>query len=125
MGPIDTMKLTGLRATGHHGVYPEERALGQSFVVDVELGVDFDAESDDLAHTVNYAEVAAMVEEVVTGEPCNLIETVAHRIVDRCLDYDLVQHVSVTVHKPHAPVPQTVADLSVTITRSRNVQRPL
>lgn len=115
------MKLTGIRATGYHGVFPEERKLGQTFIVDVELGLHLPTESDDLEHTVNYAEVAAMVEEVITGQPCNLIETVAGRITERCLRMPPVQRASVTVHKPHAPVPQTVADLSVTITRSRNV----
>lgn len=115
------MTLTGLRAMGYHGVFPEERTLGQSFVVDVQLGLDLPTDSDDLSQTVNYVEVAAAVEEIITGEPCNLIETVAGRIAERCLEQGLVQEVSVTVHKPHAPIPQTVADLSVTITRSRNV----
>ena len=116
---IDTIKLTGLSATGFHGVYPEERRQGQTFIVDVEMGLDLPTGSDDLGETVNYAEVARMVEEVVTGEPCNLIETVAGRIVQQVLSHTRVQVVTVTVHKPHAPVAQSVTDLSVTITRSR------
>lgn len=114
-----------MSATGFHGVYPEERSQGQIFIVDVEMGLDLSTTSDNLDDTVNYAEVARMVEEVITGEPCNLIETVAGRIVHQVLAHTKVQTVTVTVHKPYAPVPQSVTDLSVTITRSRNVQRTL
>ena len=115
----------GLTATGHHGVFPEERRDGQIFVVDVELGLTIDTRSDDLSTTVNYASVADQVMEVITGDACNLIETVAGRIADRCLSFDRVFDVVVTVHKPQAPVQHEFTDLSVTIHRSKHDQRPL
>lgn len=120
MTAIDTITLTGVSAQGFHGVYPQERREGQTFVADVELGLDLETATDELADTVSYAEVAELVENVLTGEPLNLIETVAGRIAERCLAHDdRIQRVRVTVHKPHAPVPQTFQDMSVTITRSR------
>ncbi|WP_407703294.1 dihydroneopterin aldolase [Tessaracoccus antarcticus] len=125
MPTIDRITIAGLTATGRHGVFPEERRDGQPFVVDVELSLDLDTRSDDLARTVNYAEVADQVIDVITGDPCNLVETVAGRIADRCLAFDLVSDVMVTVHKPHAPVAHSFTDLSVTIHRSRHDQRPL
>lgn len=124
-GAIDTITLTGLTAVGRHGVYPEERRDGQEFIVDVELQLPLETESDRLEDTVSYAEIAAAVEEIIVGEPYNLIETVAGRIASRCLEDARVETVKVTVHKPHAPVPQRVTDLSVTIIRSRNAERPL
>ena len=56
---------------GHHGVYDEERAAGQAFVVDVVLELDPApaAASDDVAETVHYGELAAEVVEAVEGEP--------------------------------------------------------
>ncbi|MCC2594430.1 dihydroneopterin aldolase [Tessaracoccus sp. OS52] len=117
---MDSITLTGISATGFHGVHPEERRDGQLFVADVELGLDLETTSDDLADTVSYSEIAEVVEGVLTGVPHNLIETVAGLIAAKCLEYDeRVQTVRVTVHKPQAPVRQTFADLSVTITRSR------
>lgn len=116
---IDRITLTGLTATGYHGVFPEERREGQPFVVDVVLGLTLDTHSDDLSATVNYAEVAADVEAVITGEPYHLIETVAGAIAERCLTHGRVGSVTVTVHKPRAPLSQTFADVSVTISRSR------
>lgn len=126
MSRIDTITLTGISATGFHGVFPEERRDGQTFVVDVELGLPLETTSDALEDTVSYAEIAEVVEEVLTGEPKNLIETVAGLIAARCLQHDdRVETVRVTVHKPQAPVRQAFDDMSVTITRSKNVQRPL
>lgn len=77
--------------------------------------------TDELTDTVDYGVIAAMVESVITGEPRNLIETVAGEIADGCLRHGRVERVTVTVHKPRAPLPQTFADVAVTISRSRDV----
>lgn len=94
-------------------------------MVDVDLEMPLDTTSDDLSLTVNYAQVADSVVDVITGQACDLLETVAGRVAQRCLAFPSVQGVTVTVHKPHAPVPHTFDDLSVTIHRSRHDQRPL
>ena len=52
-------------------------------------------------------------------DPLNLIEALADRIALTCLRYDAVQCVEVTVHKPQAPMPVDVADIAVTLTRSK------
>lgn len=117
----DRIVLRGLRAVGHHGVYPEERAAGQPFVVDVTLEVDTTAAaaSDDVADTVHYGELAQRVVAVVTGEPVNLLETLAQRIADVCLAEPLVDAAEVTVHKPEAPVGVPFDDVAVTVVRGR------
>ena len=118
-GIIDRITLTGLTATGYHGVFPEERRQGQPFVVDVVLELPLETRSDALADTVSYADVADDVEEIITGEPRDLIETVAGEIADTCLEHGKVERVTVTVHKPRAPLSQSFADVSVTISRSK------
>ena len=67
----DRIVLTGLRAVGYHGVFEHERRDGQEFVVDVVLHVDTHvaAETDDLVHTINYADVAEKVHALITGDP--------------------------------------------------------
>jgi len=69
---------------------------------------------------VSYADIADEVEAVITGEPRDLIETVAGEIASRCLAHERVVRATVTVHKPSAPLTQTFADVSVTISRSRD-----
>ncbi|WP_165985992.1 dihydroneopterin aldolase [Streptomyces sp. YIM 98790] len=119
---MDRIALRGLRARGTHGALPEERALGQTFVVDLELSVDTRpaAESDDLSLTVHYGVLAQEVTAIISGEPCALIETLAQRIADRCLSFEPVREVEVTVHKPQAPIPVPFDDVTITIRRSRS-----
>lgn len=121
----DRIALTGLRARGRHGVYDFERAEGQDFVVDVVLRLDLDpaARSDDIADTVHYGELAERLVGIVTGEPVNLIETLAERLVDACLADVRVVAATVTVHKPQAPIPHEFADVAVTLTRQRAARR--
>jgi 7,8-dihydroneopterin aldolase/epimerase/oxygenase len=117
----DRVALRGLRARGRHGWFAWEREQGQEFVVDVELSLDTAsaAATDDLAATVDYGAVAAAVVALVEGEPVHLVETLADRIAARCLDDPRVSAVTVTVHKPQAPLPVAFEDVAVTITRRR------
>lgn len=117
-GSID---LQGLRARGHHGVYDFERAEGQDFVVDVQLELDLAmaAASDDVSDTVHYGELADRLVAVIAGEPVNLLETLAGRLVAVCLEDSRVAAATVTVHKPQAPVPHEFADVAVTLRRER------
>ena len=121
-GVVDRVALRGLRGFGRHGVLDTERAYGQEFLVDVDLGLDTRpaAGSDDLADTVDYGALALHVVSVVEGEPVNLIETLAERIAGVCLAQPAVGQVRVTVHKPSAPIAVPFEDVSVTITRSRS-----
>lgn len=117
----DEIALTGLTVFGYHGVFEHERAEGQEFTIDVRLRLPLApaAASDDVRDTVHYGELAERVAAIVAGEPVNLIETLAERIADAALADARVQSASVTVHKPHAPIPLTFADVSVTVTRER------
>jgi dihydroneopterin aldolase len=114
----DRIRLTGLRARGHHGVFDFEREHGQEFVVDVTLELDTRraGRTDDLADTVHYGDLADRLVAVVTGEPVNLLETLAERLVTVCLSYP-VRAAEVTVHKPQAPIRHDFADVAVTIRR--------
>ncbi len=117
----DRITLTGIRAVGHHGVYDHERRDGQEFVADVELELSLAdaAASDDVLDTVHYGELAERVVAILAGEPADLLETVADRIVRAVLSYERVDAASVTVHKPQAPIPVPFGDVSVTLTRRR------
>jgi dihydroneopterin aldolase len=117
----DRITLSGLVVRGYHGVFEHERADGQDFVVDVALDVDTSAagRSDDLADTVDYGALAATIAAIVSGEPVNLLETLAGRIATACLADARVTSAEVTVHKPNAPIPLTFDDVAVTITRAR------
>jgi dihydroneopterin aldolase len=120
--PLDQITLTGLRASAFHGVFDHERRDGQVFVLDVAVSLDFAAAaaSDDLELTIHYGELAEEIVGAVERDPVDLIETVAERIAQLVLAHKAAQLVTVTVHKPSAPVTVPFDDVSVTITRSRS-----
>ena len=124
-GPVeagrDRISLTGISAFGHHGVFDSERKQGQRFVVDVSCTLDLSAaaSTDDLGQTIDYGALAQAVAADVERDPLNLIEALADRIALTCLRYDAIQCVQVTVHKPQAPMPVDVTDVTVTLTRSK------
>ncbi|MFC0680544.1 dihydroneopterin aldolase [Lysobacter korlensis] len=117
----DRIRLVGLRAFGHHGVFPDERRDGQEFLLDVTAWLDLApaAASDDLTETVHYGELAEALVHAVERDPVDLIETVAQRCADLVLAYDAVQRVEVTVHKPAAPIAVPFTDVEVTVVRER------
>ncbi|MFB8189425.1 dihydroneopterin aldolase [Microbacterium sp. NPDC055988] len=121
---LDEIVLTGLTVFGRHGVYTHEREEGQDFTIDLRLRLSLDqaAASDDVTDTVHYGELAEKVAGVVAGAPVNLIETLAERIASVALEDERVQNVTVTVHKPHAPIALNFADVAVTVNRSRPPQ---
>lgn len=120
-GGSDRIELRGLSGRGRHGVLAHERALGQRFSADVTLYLDTRAaaQSDDLSLTVDYGGLAQEVVAVITGEPVDMVETLAQRIADVALAHDRVQAVEVSVHKPEAPVTVPFDDVVVTIHRER------
>jgi dihydroneopterin aldolase len=119
--PLDQIVLTGLRATAFHGVFDHERRDGQVFVLDVAVSLDFAAaaSSDDLEQTIHYGELAEEIVGAVERDPVDLIETVAERIAQVVLAHKAARLVTVTVHKPSAPITVPFDDVAVTITRAR------
>lgn len=121
MDALDEITLTGLTVFGHHGVFDFERRDGQEFRIDLTLSLPLTpaSASDDVVDTVHYGELADKVAAIGAGEPVNLIETLAERIATATLEDERIHGVTVTVHKPNAPIEQTFADVAVTIRRGR------
>lgn len=119
---LDQIRLSGISATGYHGVFEHERRDGQTFVADVVVHLDTRraAAGDDLAHTLHYGELAQQVADVLAGDPVDLIETVAERIAATVLAHGIVQAVDVAVHKPQAPIPVPFGDVVVAVHRDRS-----
>ncbi|BFH65874.1 dihydroneopterin aldolase [Paenibacillus azoreducens] len=119
---MDKMKLHHMEYYGYHGVFEEERKLGQRFYIDLELELDLRAagQKDDLSQTVNYAEVHENVKKVVETESFRLIEALAERIASLLLDtYTSIDALTVKVTKPHPPFDIHFQGVTVELHRTR------
>jgi dihydroneopterin aldolase len=122
----DVMFLTGLLIHAHHGVMEHEARVGQRFILDLELSLDLAdaARSDKLADTVSYAAIAETATRAFTAQSHKLVESAAGAVADAVLAaFARAASVKVTVHKPHAPIAATFADVGVTLIRTRR-ERP-
>ena len=108
----DRILLKGMVFYGYHGATPQEKELGQSFVVDVDLEVDLTTagESDDLKDTVDYSQVYRVVKEMVEGPSHNLLESVAEGLAQKLLHTFSLDGVTVRVTKPHVPIKGAVLE---------------
>lgn len=122
MTTLDTIHLKDLRYFSHVGVFPEEKADGQYFVLDIDLFFSAPlkaVDSDLLEDSVSYADVYDLVEKLVTGARYDLIERLAGAVADLVLDRFSCSAVRVTVKKPEAPIDGEFAYMGITITRHK------
>ena len=108
----DRIILEGMQFYGFHGVNAEERALGQSYIVDltVEMDLSGPGASDRLEETVSYAHLYRAVQEVLEGRSRNLLEATAHGIAEKILAEFPVDGVHVRVKKPRPPIRGSVIE---------------
>ncbi|HRA75764.1 MAG TPA: dihydroneopterin aldolase [Propionicimonas sp.] len=113
----DHILLTGIGVHARHGVYDSEKTTDQLFVIDLDCVLRRASLVDDLDTTVDYSTLASDVVACVRTGSVDLIETLAERIAEVCLAHRAVDTVTVTVHKPEAPLPVGVVDVAVRLTR--------
>ena len=120
---MDKVHIKDLEIIGFHGAIPEEKVLGQKFVLSFELDVDLRqaGKNDDLTKTVHYGELAQKVEEEFTKTSYDLIEKAAEEICEFVLlNYPLVKKVKLLLKKPWAPTRKHVEYVAVEIERKWN-----
>lgn len=122
----DRITLRGMRFLGRHGVQLEERLEPQPLEVDVILRRDLSAAaaSDELADTIDYGTVFALVAEIVEGRSFRLIETLAGAIAEAVLAGQPVDDVEVRVRKPKAPLPGAFDTVEARLRRRRDAASP-
>jgi dihydroneopterin aldolase len=118
----DSVFVTGLALHAFHGVMEHEATVGQTFTLDLALDLELGraSRSDKLADTVGYDQVVEVASRAFTAQNHKLVESAAGAVADAILNaFSHVNWVRVTVHKPHAPIAATFADVGVTILRRR------
>lgn len=116
---MDKISITGLRFYAHHGVYEEEKINGQEFMVDCSFSLDTSICADNLTKTVHYGEVSLDIVNFCTTHRFDLLEMLANSLAKYILmKYPLMVDITITIHKPNAPIPTEFDDVTLTVTRS-------
>jgi len=115
---VYSIRLKNCAFYARHGLLDEEAALGQRFYVDAELLVEPEVplEEASIGTTVDYGVAFSLIEKIVTGERCPLIETLALRIAKSlCARFPQIKHATITVRKPSAPIAGVLDYVEVTV----------
>jgi len=116
----DEIHIEGLEVFAKHGVFKEEKVLGQKFVVDATLFVDTRQAGlkDDLNLSVNYGVVSQEITDFMQKNTFDLIETVAEELSKMLLLNTIgLKAITIEIKKPWAPVGLPLKNVSVKITR--------
>lgn len=120
---MDKIILNRLSFYGYHGLFQEEKQLGQRFLVDATLNVNLKkaGKKDDMQQSIDYGAAFTLIEQIVTGDSKNLIEAVAEEIAASLLNHFPSLHSCVIkVTKPNPPISGQYESVAVEINRSRS-----
>jgi dihydroneopterin aldolase len=118
---MDTLRLENIDLYAHHGVAPQERELGQHFLVDVELFLDMTAAatSDDLKQTIDYAAVYETISDAFCNKPQQLIERAAWVVLEALFHKFDVEEIAIRVRKLSPPMAGAFDGAVVELLRTR------
>ena len=108
----DLIRIVDLEVWTHIGVPDEERVAEQRLLISAEMWVqDFTraAESDDVAHTVNYYDVAQLIKKTTRSHPRKLLETLISDLAETVLSHFPVEQVRLEIKKMIIPESRYVA----------------
>ena len=117
---MDKLYIKDLEVFAYHGVFPEEKSLGQKFLISVTLNLDMReaAITGDLTKSVHYGELAHALEKEFQKESYDLIETAGEKLTTYVLNnYPMVSLVKIMIKKPWAPILRSMDTIAIEITR--------
>jgi dihydroneopterin aldolase len=118
--PHMRISLDKLVFFGYHGLYAEEKKLGNTYIV--EVIIDFTAKQSSINHleqTIDYVHVYGLIKKWMVI-PTPLLENLAGNMVDDILNTEiLAEKVIVKITKQHLPIAEFEGTASVSIEKSR------
>lgn len=108
---------------GYHGVHPEERSLGQRFVVNITITSDsrYDNQIYELEDTIDYTKVYATIKHIMETRKFQLLEKCANTIIDELFfAFKKIIYLRVSIKKPSVPINGHLSSVEVEIERSKH-----
>jgi FolB domain-containing protein len=116
---LDTVRIEQLELDCIIGINPWERLTKQRITIDIEINADLSAagKSDAIEDTINYRTISKAVTSEIEQSSYGLVEAMAARIAEICLEDERAQSVVITIRKPGAV--RKAAAVGVIVRRSR------
>ncbi|KKC39365.1 dienelactone hydrolase [Devosia epidermidihirudinis] len=121
----DRIILKDLGFYGYHGLFAEEKKLGQRFFIDLELGVDLTeaAETDKLSAGISYADIYDTVKASFESQPMRLLEAVAQNVSVALFDgFEKINWIIIRIRKPEAPIAMVRGEVAIELQRVRKAK---
>ncbi len=116
---MDKIIIRDLAVSCIIGINNEERTVKQDVIINVVMCADLSApgRTDAFSDTVDYRGLKRRILKMVAASSYNLIEALAEKTAELCLEDEKVLSVSVTVDKPGAL--SNARSVAVELTRKR------
>ena len=108
-----TIYLNNLHFHAHHGLFEEEKIIGNEFIVSVEIVLLNEQIISDLKQSIDYSDVYEIIKGLM-NIPTPLLETIAANISDAIYGYNKnIKEISVKIEKKHPPIQHFMGNVAV------------
>lgn len=114
---IRTVGLESVQFNAAIGLHPEEKILGNNFLVDFEVAFKNAKQHDtqNIEDTINYSHLYTILENEF-AQTADLLETVAHNILDQTLlNYPFLRSIKIKIKKLNPPINAQIANAFVAL----------
>ena len=108
-----TIYLNNLHFHGYHGLFEEEKIIGNEFLVNVEIGLSNEQKIDELNQTIDYSKVYEIIKDIMKT-PTPLLETIVANISDAIYAYNKnIKEINIKIEKKHPPIQNFMGNVAV------------
>lgn len=117
---MDTLIIKDLEIYANHGLYSEEKVLGQKFLISLKISYNMKdvAVNKELSSSIDYGKLSHEISELFKNETEDLIETCGYKILEYIFkNYEIAREVEVSIKKPWAPINLPLDSAEIVIRR--------
>jgi len=113
-----TIELRNIRFFAEHGMYQEERKVGNEFEVDVSIACRSPKKTiTDISQTINYVEVYRIMQQVFSTRK-QLLETCAMEIAEQLkAQFPEMEQLMIQIRKVNPPITNFSGSVGITYSR--------
>ena len=119
---MDKIRLNNVQIYAYHGLFNEEKQLGQKFQIDVEISSNLKKScyTDNIDDTINYKDVYNIITSCFANHKKNLIESLAEDMANQILNINGVVDTTIIIRKPSVPIDGICDSVEIEIFRTKN-----